>query len=292
METMGGIIKKLPYTGSIFIMASVAISGLPPLNGFISEFFIYYSMISGIQTSPVLYVTMIAGFSLLALIGAVAVIAFTKSAGVIFLGSSRGTDIEHYHETKSMVIPMICIAVLMVLSGLLPQIVIEYTSGITAHMVKSDGGTEFGRVISLASDLSLAMIIFCGILITITLIRVIKYKGEKVEYFKTWDCGYQGGTSRMQYTASSYSADTVNVTKPILINRKELSAPEGIFPKKSGIKTSDIDITDIIITHVIKKWIERFFDAVSIIQSRTAQQYVIYVIIFIIITFIWIIGVK
>ncbi len=292
METMGGIIKKLPYTGSIFIMAAVAISGLPPLNGFISEFFIYYSMISGIKTSPVLYVTMIAGFSLLALIGAVAVIAFTKSAGVIFLGSSRGTDIDHYHETKSMVIPMIFIAVLIVLSGLLPQKVIGYTSGITALLVKGDGEVEFVRAVSLASDLSLAMIIFCGILITITLIRVVIFKREKVEYFKTWDCGYQGGTSRMQYTASSYSADTVNVTKPVLINIKELSAPEGIFPKKSGIKTSDVDITDIIITHVIKKWIERFFDAVSIIQSRTAQQYVIYVIIFIVITFIWIIGVK
>jgi formate hydrogenlyase subunit 3/multisubunit Na+/H+ antiporter MnhD subunit len=292
METMGGIIKKLPYTGSIFILASVAISGLPPLNGFISEFFIYYSMISGIKTSPVLYVTMIGGFSLLALIGAVAVIAFTKSAGVIFLGSSRGTDIDHYHEKKSMVIPMIFLSALMVLSGLLPHKVMEYTSGISALLVKGDGEVEFFRAISIASDLSLAMIIFCSILITITIFRVVIYKRERVEYFKTWDCGYQGGTSRMQYTASSYSADTVNVTKPVLINRKELTAPEGIFPKKSAIRTSDIDITDVIITHVIKKWIERFFDAVSIIQSRTAQQYVIYVIIFIIITFIWIIGVK
>ncbi|PKL16250.1 MAG: hypothetical protein CVV49_17190 [Spirochaetae bacterium HGW-Spirochaetae-5] len=292
METMGGIIKKLPYTGSIFILASVAISGLPPLNGFISEFFIYYSMISGIKTSPVLFVTMIGGFSLLALIGAVAVIAFTKSAGVIFLGSSRRTDIDHYHENKSMVIPMIFIAILMVLSGLLPHKIMGYTSGISALLVKGDGEVEFVRAVSLAADLSLAMIIFCGIVLSITIFRVILYKREKVEYFKTWDCGYQGGTSRMQYTASSYSADTVNVTKPILINRKELTPPEGIFPKKSWIKTSDVDITDIIITHVIKKWIERFFDAVSVIQSRTAQQYVIYVIIFIIITFIWIIGVK
>ena len=118
------------------------------------------------------------------------------------------------------------------------------------------------------------------------------YRREKVEYFKTWDCGYQGGTPRMQYTASSFSADTVHVTKPFLINKKELVKPEGIFPGKSGIKTENIDITDIIIIYFIKKWIEKFFNAVSVIQSRTAQQYVIYVIIFIIVTFIWIIWIK
>ena len=88
---MGGLIKKLPYTASLFIIASVAISGLPPLNGFISEFFIYYSMISGIKTSSVLFVTMIAGFSLLALIGAIAVIAFTKSSRDYISRIIRGT---------------------------------------------------------------------------------------------------------------------------------------------------------------------------------------------------------
>jgi formate hydrogenlyase subunit 3/multisubunit Na+/H+ antiporter MnhD subunit len=292
MDSMGGLIKKLPYTASLFIFASVAISGLPPLNGFIGEFFIYYSMLSGIKTSAVLYVTMIAGFSLLALIGAIAVIAFTKSAGVIFLGTSRDGDTDHYYETKSMIAPMVFIAVLMFLAGILPHKVIGFTSGISAMLVKADASAEFSRIISLASDLSIALLIFCVILVIITLLRVIMYRREKIEYFKTWDCGYQGGTPRMQYTASSFSADAVSVTKPILITRTELTKPEGIFPGKSGIKTENPDVSDLIITLYIKKWIEKFFDAVSVIQSRTAQQYVIYVIVFIIVTFIWIIWIK
>ena len=292
METMGGLFKRLPYTASLFIFASVAISGLPPLNGFISEFFIYYSMISGIKTSSVLFVTMIAGFSLLALIGAIAVVAFTKAAGVIFLGTPRTDGTDHYSEQKSIVLPMIFIALLMCFAGLLPHRVIGFTSGITSLLVKSAPGAEFSRIVSLASDLSIALIIFCGILVAIMALRLIMYRREKVEYFKTWDCGYQGGNSRIQYTASSFSADTVYVTRPFLINRVKLVKPEGIFPEKSSIKTEDIDITDIIIVYFIKKWIEKFFNAVSVIQSRTTQQYVIYVIIFIIVTFIWIIWIK
>jgi formate hydrogenlyase subunit 3/multisubunit Na+/H+ antiporter MnhD subunit len=292
MESMGGLIKKLPYTASLFIIASVAISGLPPLNGFISEFFIYYSMISGIKTSSVLFVSMIAGFSLLALIGGIAIIAFTKSAGVIFLGSSRYTDISGYHEKKIIVLPMIMIAVLMFLAGILPHKVIGFTQGISAILVKAGTGTEFSRIVSLASDISTALIVFYGILISVTLIRIRMYRRAKIEYFKTWDCGYQGGTPRMQYTASSFSADSVYVTKPILIHKKNLITPEGFFPKKSGIQTYDTDITDLIITYFIKKWIEKFFNAVSVIQSRTAQQYVIYVIVFIVVTFIWVIGIR
>ncbi len=292
MESMGGIIKKLPYTASLFIFGSVAISGLPPLNGFISEFFIYYSMISGIKTSSVLFVTMIAGFSLLALIGAIAVIAFTKSAGVIFLGSSRAADIDHYKETRSMVIPMVIIAVLMLLTGLLPHKVISFTSGITTLFVKTDVSWEFSRVIYLASNLSTSLIIFTGIAAAITLFRVMMYKKENIEHFKTWDCGYQGGTVRMQYTASSFSADTVNVTRPVMIHKKDIVEPAGIFPGKSSLRTENIDITDILIIYVIKKWIEKFFNTVSVIQSRTTQQYVIYVIVFITVTFIWIIWIK
>lgn len=292
METMGGLFKKIPYTASLFIFGSVAISGLPPLNGFISEFFIYYSMISGIKTSSVLYVTMIAGFSLLALIGAIAIIAFTKAAGIIFLGNPRSEDTDHYREQKSIVIPMLFIALLMFSAGLFPHKLIGFTSGISALLVKSSPGAEFDRIISLASDLSMALIVFCAIFTGLLGLRMMMYRKEKVEYFKTWDCGYQGGSPRIQYTASSFSADTVNVTKPFLVIKKILLRPKGIFPGKSGIKTEDIDITDIIIVYVIKKWIEKFFNAVSVIQSRTTQQYVIYVIIFIIVTFIWIIWIK
>jgi len=187
---------------------------------------------------------------------------------------------------------MAFIAVLMLLAAVLPHKITALTSGILSLLVKGDIYMGLNRIILLASDLSRALLIFYGILITIILLRLIMFRNEKVEYFKTWDCGYQGGTPRMQYTASSFSSDTVYVTKPILIHRKELIKPEGIFPKKSSLKTENIDITDIIINYFIKSYIEKFFNAVSVIQSRTAQQYVIYVIVFIIVTFIWIIGVK
>ena len=118
-----------------------------------------------------------------------------------------------------IIVPMVFIAALMFLIGIFPHKVIWLTSGISANLIKANTATEINRIIGLASALSIALIIFYGILAAILLFRIIMYRKDKVEYFKTWDCGYQGGSPRIQYTASSFSADTVHVTRPILITK-------------------------------------------------------------------------
>ena len=96
IEKLGGIVKFMTFTTVAFLVGSIAISGLPPFNGFVSEFFIYWGMLKGLTAgNTLLSITMVISFASLAFIGAMALLCFTKVFGVVFLGSPR----SDYHGT-------------------------------------------------------------------------------------------------------------------------------------------------------------------------------------------------
>ena len=123
IEHLGGLIKKMPQTSFLFLIAAVAISGIPPFNGFISEFIIYSGFYYWMQDALFGSLIMIA-FSVLALvlIGGLAMLCFTKAFGIVFLGNPRQ---KFQHEVKEVpflqLIPLYLIAFLIVFIGVFPQ---------------------------------------------------------------------------------------------------------------------------------------------------------------------------
>ena len=113
----------MPVTGATFLIGAAAISGLPPLNGFVSEFLIYLGAIAGLGSQahaapawPLMSVLVVGG---LALIGGLAAACFTKAFGIVFLGEPRSDEAAHAHEAgAAMRWPMIVLAGLCVLIGL------------------------------------------------------------------------------------------------------------------------------------------------------------------------------
>src|ERR1017187_8573476 len=100
MERMGGLIRRMPATALLFLIGAVAISGLPPLNGFVGEWFTYQAFLAGFGSTPALtkLIFPVAG-SLLALTGALAATAFVKAFGISFLALPRSSEAEHAHES-------------------------------------------------------------------------------------------------------------------------------------------------------------------------------------------------
>ena len=99
MEVLGGLIKKMPNTASLFIIGAAAISGLPPFNGFISEFLIYFGMLKGTLGSNIaLLITLILAMAGLAMVGTMAMLCFTKAASITFLGQPRNAEIYEHVE--------------------------------------------------------------------------------------------------------------------------------------------------------------------------------------------------
>ncbi|MGV8096159.1 MAG: proton-conducting transporter membrane subunit [Mangrovibacterium sp.] len=98
IEALGGLIKRIPHTAYLFLIGSLAICGLPPFNGFVSEFFIYSGLFKGLSSDLFLFIlTMLFSILALVLIGGLALICFTKAFGIVFLGSPR----ENYKEQKT-----------------------------------------------------------------------------------------------------------------------------------------------------------------------------------------------
>ena len=121
MSDLGGLWKKMPWTAGLFALGSVAIAGLPPLNGFVSEWLIYIGMFTSVvqPSSPLLIA--IPAIILLALTGALALACFVKVCGVVFLGAPRTPAADNARECGLwMRIPMLILAGGCVLVGLAP----------------------------------------------------------------------------------------------------------------------------------------------------------------------------
>ncbi|HEX3008906.1 MAG TPA: proton-conducting transporter membrane subunit, partial [Bacteroidales bacterium] len=135
VEKLGGLIKKLPHSSFLFLLASVAICGLPPFNGFVSEFLIYTGLFNAIPPDnhvgySVMIILCIFG---LVLIGGLALFCFTKAFGVAFLGEARAKYPNDLKEANSgMIVPGYAIAVLIVSIGIIPSVFVRGVSGVVS----------------------------------------------------------------------------------------------------------------------------------------------------------------
>jgi len=227
IEKLSGLGKLMPQTSFLFLIASLAICGLPPFNGFVSEFLIYNGMFTGLQGSDkVLLSWIVSGLFGLALIGGLAMLCFTKAFGAVFLGTARH---KFYHAPREAgigkLVPMYAVMVLIIAIGLFPNVFIRALSGPVALFTHINAGGNIPGDIPPAGD-ALSMIGICaaGFLLLTGLIYFIRKRmmlNKPVEFNTTWGCGYAGTTGKMQYTASSFIRAYRKLAEPLLSIRKK-----------------------------------------------------------------------
>ncbi len=284
IDKMGGLSKTMPYTGGLFLLGAVAICGLPPLNGFISELFIYLGLFktlmngSGTQAVP---------FSLglaapaLAMTGALAVACFVKVTGIVFSGEPRSEKAAKSHESpKTMLIPMVLLALGCLMIGLLPwlitpwldKVILEGNRELMGIGLKVDYLAPLGWV----SGLGMGLLLMIGILFTWLRYRLIR---EKTPQRGTWDCGYAAPTNRMQYTASSFAQMLVSQFDGILKPKEHRPELKGLFPTSNHFESH---IDDSILDRVLKPVIHRIQKGVYQFRwfhQGLTQPYILYIIV-------------
>ncbi len=156
MDQLGGLLKRMPWTGVTFLVGSIAICGLPPLNGFVSEFLIYLGALHGGTASDGrLAVVGVVTLGSLALIGGLVVACFTKASGVVFLGEPRTESARDIHEVgPGMVIPMVVMAVACLAVGLLAPYVFT-ALGPVIGQDKSDASSRNKRSVCSGDETAL-----------------------------------------------------------------------------------------------------------------------------------------
>jgi hydrogenase-4 component B len=212
MEELGGLARRMPLTWLAFVVGAAAIIGVPPFNGFVSEWLAYQAMFlgadmrSGASAGGGPLRVLLLGIPALALIGALALACFAKVAGVVFLGSPRGEEAARASEARTGAIaPMVALAVICVGLGVVPPLGIALVNPAARALTRAP---EAGVPAAVASGAWVLALLALAAIAAVALLWWLRARlsRETRRSDVTWGCGYGPVTPRMQYTASSFAA--------------------------------------------------------------------------------------
>jgi hydrogenase-4 component B len=286
IERLGGIIKKMPQTSVLFLVAALAICGLPPLNGFISEFLIFGGLYNWLYSSSLIsLITIVFAIVGLVLIGGLALLCFTKAFSIVFLGNPRNAASEEIHETGFwQLLPMYLTVSFMIIIALFPTFFINALQRpvnlYTHHIVFNMNLIRVGAI----DSLQIINWLFLGFFVFIVAVLWLrKYFSRKrlIETGPTWGCGYSPVNSKLQYTAGSYVRSYAKLAKPILdIEKKDVDISE-VFPGEKHYETDPYDKIERVLIDKPIKLINKITDFFLFLQNGHLQRYILYGIIFI-----------
>jgi len=224
LNNMGGLIKRLPQTAMFFLIGCLAISGLPPLNGFVSEWLTFQAALQAPSLdSGVLRSLIPIAAALLALSAALAAACFVKVYGVAFLGTARSRKVAHAREVDvGMRAGMGLLAVLCVVFGIFPSVVIGAIDAIPNMLlgIKPPSATAHGWLwltpISPKIASYSAPLVFAGVAL-FAFISYVVLRARPVKFRRgyPWDCGFGALNARMQYTATAFSMPIRRIFSPV-----------------------------------------------------------------------------
>lgn len=286
IEHLGGLIKKMPRTAILFLTGAIAICGLPPLNGFISEFLILGGLYNWLYNANLIsLITIIFSIGGLIFLGGLAIFCFTKAFSVVFLGNSRSVSPDEIRETRSwQLIPMYLIASFMIIIGLFPSFflkVLQRPVNLFTHDIVFN--LNLMKVGAIDSLQTINWLFFGFIALVLALYFARKYANRRktIETDATWGCGYSPVGSRLQYTGSSFVRSYAKLAKPILDIEKKDSEIAEIFPEKQYYETDPYDKVERIFIDKPLKVINKVPDFFLFLQNGQLQRYILYGIVFI-----------
>ncbi len=289
MEKLGGLAKVMPKTACCFLIGSLALCALPPFNGFISEFLIYYGFLNSFNTPNYLLIpVMILTMAGLAFVGATAIVAFSSAYSTIFLGTARtekATQVEN-DVPLSMKAPMYILVCLLCLIGLFPQYSILAIGGATSELV------AFLYPVEILSVISFFNITLIAIIATLWGLRKALLHGKTITVRNTWGCGYEKSCAKIQYTSTSFTRPFLGFLNPFYVRILEFKQIKDLFPEKTSFKSKIYDIFEYYIINPLVKFDEKVLSKFMWIQSGNTQRYLWYGVVALIIAIGLVLGGK
>jgi hydrogenase-4 component B len=277
MSRLGGLWRVMPWTAGLFALGAAAISGLPPLNGFVSEWLVYLGLFDAVNGRGWAALAAIPAAILLAVTAAMALACFIKVCGVVFLGAPRTPAAERARECggwmrASMAVPAAaCVAI-----GLAPLAFWPAVARAAAVWNPAWGGLAAPSSLGAigAANVALAGAAVLGVAL---LRRRTERNGARLA--PTWDCGYAAPTARVQYTAGSFAALITGWFSWILDPRRAVRAPEGPFP---GGASFEEHTPETVLERVVEPagaGVMRLASVARQLQRGRLQAYLLYVVI-------------
>jgi formate hydrogenlyase subunit 3/multisubunit Na+/H+ antiporter MnhD subunit len=293
MDKLGGLIRHMPKTAVIFLIGAIAIGGLPPFNGFVSEFVIYSGILEGIKSNNLSEISLfVLTFAGLSIIGGISILTFTKTFGTIFLGNARENLPHKPHEVSSaMLLPQYFIIVVMLSVAFLPQFYLKAIGNLLNGLCNSSLVLEPAELITYVhtiTNISFYAALFIGIIAVSWGLRLLVIRRKTQAIQPTWGCAYIAPNNRMQYSGKSFSKPMGKIFDFLLIEKKqykELKRGE-IFPKKRKYASYYLDFFEYRFIDTITQRLVYATNYFKFIQNGRMQSYVLYGIAFMVTIFI------
>jgi hydrogenase-4 component B len=282
IDALGGLFKPMPRTGLAFLVGAVAICGLPPLNGFVSELLIYLGLFRTAAPGTSAVAAALAVPSL-ALVGALALACFVKVFGAVFLGEPRSGHARAAHGESpwSLVAPMAVLAALCAFIGLAPWAVAPALDrAVAAWAAESPGALAALPGVGSLAPLAALTGVGLGLLLLLGAGGVLLRRWlarRPVAETVTWDCGYAAPSARMQYTASSFAHTLVDLFAWTLGPEEHGPRLPGPFPGPARFASHLPDL-------VLQRWVlpvisrgAALLGRLRLLQQGRVQTYVAYI---------------
>jgi hydrogenase-4 component B len=292
IDHLGGLARTMPWTATCFLAGAVAICGLPPLNGFVSEWLVYLGLF---RTLGVSGGTSLSGAALavpaLALIGALALACFVKVFGAVFLGVGRSPHAEAAHESgPTMIAPMLVLVGLCLVIGVAPAAAAPALDlAVQAWAPDLAAGNPAPQVEALTPlhwISGMALLLILGLLLVGWLYRALVLRGG-VTRGPTWGCGYVAPSPRIQYTSSSFAQMLVGLFAWALVPRREAPRRLPLFPGTSHFHSETPDaVLDRAVLPILRlgAWL---CTRLRIFQQGRTQVYLLYIFLTLVALLLW-----
>jgi hydrogenase-4 component B len=292
MEEMGGLAKRMRWTALCFLVGAVAISALPPLNGFVSEWLTYQSLLQGFGTTTSLIRLMfpVSG-AMLALTGALAAACFVKAFGITFLAQPRSEPARQAHEAPfPMLLGQGLLVAACVFLGLFPAVILKLFDPVTqqltgqqlsrqlalAHGLVLSGGAAHGGTVSTPG---ITLMLLCLLPVPLGLWLVFARR-SRTRLAPTWDCGQRGLTPQMEYTATGFSKPLRMIFKALFRPRREVQREYDFSPYFTTTLRFESHVEEPFQTRLYRPLRWRVLHAsrrLRALQAGSLQAYLIYV---------------
>jgi hydrogenase-4 component B len=289
IEEMGGLARRMPWTALFFLVGAAAISGLPLLNGFVSEWMLFQALLLGFHLSSealVRFLFPVAG-ALLALTSALAAACFVKAFGITFLALPRGEGAEKARESpRLMLVPQAFLAAMCVVLGLAPGSVLRLLSGVEASLPGLRPAAEMvrgwstiapgpGHFDHLAPPV-VALAVVAGLALAAALSRLAGYATRRAP---TWGCGGEL-TARTEYTATAFSKPLMMIFRTVYRPTRAVeTVGEAHFPREVRYRAEIEPTFERFLYRPLTRAVLEVAERMKVIQAGSLHAYLAYVIV-------------
>jgi hydrogenase-4 component B len=283
IEKLGGLIHRMPWTAFVFLGGCVAISALPPLNGFVSEWLVFQAvLLSPDLPEWGLKLLVPAAGAMLALGAALSAACFVRAYGITFLGRPRSDAAADARETDSFSLAAMSILLgLCLLAGILPGFVIDALGPVAQDIVgqhmPQQSALPWYSIVPVAESRSsyngLLVFAFIAISALLAVEAIHRFASRAVRRGPAWDCGYPDPRPATQYTADSFAQPLRRVFAGVFLAREsvEMPPPGDERPARIDIRLRDV-VWDLIYAP-IEGWVAFASERMNTLQFLSIRQY-------------------